>query len=84
MGSVPVTSAFSVYGKLGGYRGEAKGLGISENNTDWTYGLGVQYNVTSNVGVRGEWQRYADLGGGGFNATTNVDVLRVGALWRFR
>jgi OOP family OmpA-OmpF porin len=84
VGSVPVTSAFSVYGKLGGYRGEAKGLGISETNNDWTYGLGVQYDVTPNIGVRGEWQRYADLGGGGFNATTNVDVLRVGALWRFR
>lgn len=84
VGSVPLTTAFSVYGKLGGYRGEAKGLGISETNNDWTYGLGVQYDVTPNIGVRGEWQRYADLGGGGFNATTDVDVLRVGALWRFR
>jgi OOP family OmpA-OmpF porin len=84
VGSVPLNNAFSVYGKLGGYRGEAKGLGISETNNDWTYGLGVQYDVTPYIGVRGEWQRYADLGGGGFNATTDVDVLRVGALWRFR
>jgi OOP family OmpA-OmpF porin len=84
VGSLPLTNAFSVYGKLGGYRGELKGLGIKETNNDLTYGLGVQYDLTHNVGLRGEWQRYADMGGGSFNASTDVDVLRVGALWRFR
>lgn len=75
---------FSVYGKLGGYRGELKGLGIKETNTDLTYGLGAQYDLTSNLGLRAEWQRYPNMGGGDFNADTDVDVMRVAALWRFQ
>lgn len=84
VGMLPLTNQFSAYAKLGGYRGELKGLGISEENTDVTYGLGVQYDFTRNVGVRGEWQRYPKMGGGSFNGETDVDVLRVGALWRFQ
>jgi OmpA-OmpF porin, OOP family len=84
VGMLPVSNQFSAYGKLGGYRGELKGLGINETNTDVTYGLGVQWDFTRNVGLRGEWQRYPKMGGGAFNGTTDVDVLRVGALWRFQ
>jgi OOP family OmpA-OmpF porin len=84
VGSLPLTNTFSAYAKLGAYRGELKGLNRSEENTDVTYGLGLQYDLTRNVGLRGEWQRYPKMGGGSFGAETDVDVLRVGALWRFQ
>lgn len=84
VGRLPVTERFSAYGKLGGYRGHLKGLGTSESNTDLTYGLGLQYDFTRSLGMRGEWQRYPNMGGGNFSSETNVDVLRVGALFRFQ
>jgi OmpA-OmpF porin, OOP family len=82
--SWPLSNQFSVYGKLGAYRGKLEGGGASEKNTDLTYGLGLQFDLNRNVGLRGEWQRYPKLGGGGFPRDTDVDVLRVAALWRFQ
>jgi OOP family OmpA-OmpF porin len=83
VGRLPITERFSAYGKLGGYRGHLKN-GTSETNTDLTYGLGLQYDFTNHIGVRGEWQRYPNIGGGDFNGETDVDVMRVGALFRFQ
>src|SRR6266446_8415830 len=73
VGAYPLANQFSVYGKLGLYRGEVKagasltGVGsgsIKETNTDLTYGLGVQYDISREFGIRGEWQRYGKLAGG--------------------
>ena len=84
VGRIPVFDRFSAYGKLGGYMGRSHGGGVNENNTDLTYGLGVEYGFTQNLAVRGEWQRYSDLGGGGFGATADLDVARLAVLYRFR
>lgn len=81
IGSYPLANQFSVYGKLGGYRGKFEGAGSSNTNNDLTYGLGLQYDFTRNIGARAEWQRYHDMGSGD---GINVDVLRVGALYRFQ
>ena len=83
LGIVPLNDQFSVYGKLGFFRGEVKSQGISETNTDLTYGLGGQFDATQNIGVRGEWQRYPSMGGGAVRES-DVDVLRVSVLWRFQ
>jgi OOP family OmpA-OmpF porin len=40
LGILPLTEQISVYGKLGGYRGEAKGGGITETRNDLTFGFG--------------------------------------------
>ena len=93
IGAWPVSNEFSVYGKLGFYRGEAKasasltGLGsgsFKETSTDLTYGVGVQYDINREFGIRGEWQRYGKMGGGNFGGDFDVDVLSIGAIWRFR
>jgi OmpA-OmpF porin, OOP family len=80
--SWPVGNAFSVYGKLGLYHGEVEGGGAlggsSDSGTDLTYGLGAQFNVGRNVGLRAEWQRYNDVSG------SDIDVLSIGVLYRFR
>ena len=81
VGHMPVTEQFSAYGKLGGYRGKFDGRGLDNKSNDWTWGLGVQYDVTRNVGLRGEFQQYRNFGS---NDGPNVDVLRVGALYRFQ
>ena len=84
LGIFPLNDMFSLYGKLGGYRGEAKGSGITERHNDLTYGLGGQMDFSRNLGVRLEWQRYTDFGGGGFGAKGDQDVLSLNAIYRFR
>jgi OOP family OmpA-OmpF porin len=90
VGSLPVADRFSVYGKLGVFRGEAKarfnlpslGLGSGtekDSNTDLTFGFGASYDATRNIAVRGEWQRYQDVGD-----ATDIDVLSLGVLFRFQ
>lgn len=83
LASWPLGNRFSVYGKLGAFRGQAKSQGFTDNNTKATYGLGAQFGMTRNLGLRAEWQRYPHLGGGAL-VKTDVNVLRVGALWQFQ
>lgn len=84
VGRIPLFDRFSAFGKLGAYMGRAKGGGRNENNTDLTYGLGVEYGFTRNVALRGEWQRYTDLGGGGLGAKSDLDIASLGVVYRFR
>lgn len=83
VGRVPLFDRLAAYGKFGGYMGRSHGGGFNENNTDLTYGLGLEYGVTRNLAVRGEWQQYADLGGGSL-AKSDLDIARVAVLYRFR
>jgi len=84
VGRVPLFDRFSAYGKLGGYLGRSHGGGINENNTDLTFGAGLEYAMTRNLALRGEWQRYSDLGGGGFGAKNDLDIVGLSVLYRFR
>jgi OmpA-OmpF porin, OOP family len=84
LGILPLNEQFSVYGKLGGYRGEARGGGIEETRNDLTFGIGGQYDVSRNLGVRLEWQRYTDFGGGAFGRVSDQDVISLNAIYRFR
>jgi OOP family OmpA-OmpF porin len=83
IGAYPIVDKLSVYGKLGAYRGELEGPGGKESNSDVTYGAGLQYDLVRNVALRGEWQRYSKMGGGN-TGETDLDVLSVGALYRFQ
>jgi OOP family OmpA-OmpF porin len=91
----PLSNQFAIFGRLGGYRANAKEetnfVGNFEHtNNDLTYGLGGQFDFTRNLGLRVEWQRYAKVGGGDVALGPNpgdksdIDVFGVSALWRFR
>jgi OOP family OmpA-OmpF porin len=92
VGSLPVADRFSIYGKLGIYRGDTDfstnlvvpGIpsSISETNTDLTYGFGLRYDFTKNFGIRGEWQRYQDVGGSQIGEA-DIDVISIGVIYRF-
>lgn len=94
VGSFPVADRFSLYGKLGLYRAETEQklqvtlgtLTVSDNktekNADLTFAFGARFDITRNLGVRAEWQRYLDVGGGEIGED-DVDVLSVGLLYRF-
>lgn len=83
IGSLPIIDRLSAYGKLGVYRGTLKSGGTDRSNNDLTFGLGAQYDLLRNVGLRTEWQRYKDMGGGDFGKS-DIDVLNVGLLYRFQ
>jgi len=89
IGAFPIANMFSIYGKLGGYYGRAEltsnvaGIGGDETNTGLTYGAGVQFDVMRQLGVRLEWQRYDNVGGDR-TGEGDINVISVGAIWRFR
>ena len=89
LGTLPLTQRLGAYGKLGIYRAsnEASVPGTSSKleTNGLTYGIGLQYDVTANIGVRIEWQEYANVIGAGFGgASSNADVTSVAAIWRFK
>jgi OmpA-OmpF porin, OOP family len=83
----PVEQA-SLYAKFGAFRGAQEGGGLfaapKELVTGVTYAFGAQLDLTQRLGVRVEWQNYPRLGGGPILPHGDIDVLRFGALWRFR
>jgi hypothetical protein len=78
-----------VLGRLGVYSGDIKatvpstGQEIKHGTTDLTFGLGVQADLSRIIAVRGEWQRFSKMGGGGLGEKADVDILGVSALFRF-
>lgn len=89
IGAFPIANMFSIYGKLGGYYGRSEltsniaGVGGDENNTGLTYGAGVQFDVMRPLGVRLEWQRYDNVGGDR-TGEGDINVISLGAIWRFQ
>lgn len=91
VGLLPIADRFSIYGKLGLYRADTDAqatvtaLGSaseSDSNTDLTFGVGVRYDFTRNLGIRAEWQRYSDVSAGAFGEG-DIDVIGIGLLWKF-
>ena len=91
LGTLPLTQRLGAYGKLGIYRANNE---VTSNNipgfvdqklesNGLTYGVGLQYDVTAALGVRIEWQEYANVIGSGIGSS-NADVTSVAAIWRFK
>lgn len=87
VGMYPFPEGFTLYGKLGMYRGETKvnstfGFSETDSNNDVTFGIGGRYDFNRNLAVRVEWQRYTDVGGDDIG-TSDIDLVSVGVIWRF-
>ena len=95
VGTYPINEQFSVFGKLGmidakvkenvfasGPVGTASG---SESATKWkaNFGAGVTYNVSKNLGVRAELERFDKLGDNGKTGESNVNLLSLGVAYKF-
>ena len=86
-GTLPVTDEFGFIGKLGGlFWGvySETGLGFERDDTGVSFamGAGVKYDITPNVGIRFEWERFWQVG----NSTigeSDIDMFTVGGLYRF-
>lgn len=79
----PVTNAFSVFAKAGAFRWDVNARGVSGSSntgTDWTWGVGLNYNFTRTMAGRLEWQQFRDIGNGG---GTDVDALTASVVFKF-
>ena len=87
VGTLPLRNRFSVYGKLGGYRGDTQlrsnaGFSGSDTNTDITFGAGARYDFSPQIVLRAEYQAYQSVGGSTVGSS-DFDVISVGALFKF-
>jgi OOP family OmpA-OmpF porin len=93
VGILPITEKFSGFGRIGLQYAQAKdsfaGTGSvavgnpnpSKSAANYKVGLGVQYDLTKSLGLRGEWERYRIN-----DAVTNrgdIDMLSVGLVFMF-
>jgi OOP family OmpA-OmpF porin len=81
VGTLPLGDGkFELFGKVGFFWGEIKGGGQKEDSVELTYGVGAAWNITKNLALRGEYQRYSDVGDG----ATDIDVLGISVVYRFK
>jgi len=90
IGFLPLNDEFNLYGKLGVAVAKTKvSSSLAPMNdatrTAVTYGLGGEYNLNKNVGLRLGWDHYAaavnDVGSNKNNV--NANVVSVGAVYNF-
>jgi OOP family OmpA-OmpF porin len=80
VGMWPVARDWTLLGRLGVVRTNVSGPLGSEHGTSAKGGLGVQYNLSRNVSLRGEWERY---GVKAFGEKPSVDLYSVGVNYAF-
>jgi OOP family OmpA-OmpF porin len=86
-GTIPITDQFGIIGKLGGlfwggYSETGTGFNRDDSGVSFAMGAGLKYDVTRNVGIRFEWERFWQVG----NSTigqSDVDMFTIGGLYRF-
>lgn len=91
VGTLPLSDTFSLYGKLGFASVASKTSGTvaggaltKATRTAATYGVGVQYNATQNVGIRFGYDRLgAAVNVANVKQNYNVSVLGVAAVYKF-
>ena len=87
VGTLPVTDQFGILGKLGGlfwsvYSETGLGFDRDDDGASVAMGAGLKYDITPNVGIRLEWERFWQVG----NSTigeSDVDLFTIGGLYRF-
>jgi OOP family OmpA-OmpF porin len=87
--TVPFTQGFGIYGKYGIYRWNVEkvvtgpnAISVDTSGTDITYGFGMKYDLTKNLALRAEWQRYQNMGDA-FTGDFDVDAGLFGIVFKF-
>ncbi len=89
VGFLPLGNRLNLYAKLGLASTSTKiTAGAPNRNASRfgaTYGLGVQYNLTRNFGMRFGWDRYgmAMATGANFKTNANADKMVLGLIYNF-
>lgn len=87
IGAIPVTGQFGFFGKFRALYPDAAyaaatGAGPADRRPELSYGIGLRYEVTPSMGLRGELERTrSGLDGQGLRVDS--DVVSAGIYWRF-
>jgi OmpA-OmpF porin, OOP family len=96
LGILPVSSRFSVYGRVGIALMESEGKATatigaqsastsdSTQRSNGVYGLGGQFDVSDRFGIRIAWDRYAEVGSDDITGTSDIDFISLGLRINFR
>ena len=91
IGTIPMDQ-FHVYGKAGVAHWQldyavhyttGTSYARSERGTDFLYGIGVGFDVTPLITLRGEVERYANVGDKNVTGDSDIDVIGITAAMRF-
>ena len=90
VGAMPIYS-LTLYGKAGGYYAKhrltttyANQANADGNNKQWTYGVGIRYDILKHIGIRAEWQRYNNVGTQKIGVVApHVDMISGGIIFIF-
>ena len=80
VGKFPFAPSWSALARAGAFRGKLDNGVRTDTGSSYKVGLGLQYDLTENAAIRGEYERYK------FNALDskpNTDLLTVGVNYRF-
>ena len=88
--TLPLPHNFAVFGRVGVAYGEQEGdvtvggltASASDESTEATYGLGLHYDFTRNLGLLAQWQRFR-VGGASVGGKNDVDSYTVDLVFRF-
>lgn len=95
VGILPINDSFSVFGKVGAIDGKVKidvsasGPGGtasgSESATKWKtlWGAGATYNISKQIGVRFEYEKFNNLGDDDTTGEDDVDLVSAGVVFKF-
>lgn len=89
VGILPVSEGFEVYGKLGvasaTTKASAGATNLGASRTGVTFGVGAQYNVNANLGLRLGYDNYsiATANAAGVKSNANAKVITIGAVYKF-
>lgn len=88
VGLLPLNDNFELLGKLGVASAKTTSSALAGNTgatrTGLTFGLGAQYNVNPNLGLRVGFDRYAVATlNAGIKTNANANVMTVGAVYKF-
>ena len=96
--SAPLGTGFSIYGRVGVMRAKTEAnftssgsifvsptsrLNATANTTAYSYGIGAQYDINKQIGIRVEGQRYDKLGNNDTGGKLKLDVYTIGAVFSF-
>jgi len=80
LGYLHIAEKVALFGRVGAYSGKTTGT-LTDTSSGGTAGVGVQFAVTPNLGLRVEWQDYATVSNGA--RLFDINLLGIAALWRF-
>ena len=84
LGSFPINEQFSIFGKLGLFLWDVEAsdttggvpFSASDDGSDISFGIGVAYNFTRNLGVRAEFEIFK-------TDEADAQLISIGVQWRF-